>query len=53
MVDLVTKDQEGSVGQRFHGQQRIELSLGLSKALVVLGVDKEHNAADFREVVAP
>ena len=53
MIDLVTKHQERCIGQRLHSQERIELSLGLSETLVVLGVDEEDDAADFGEVVAP
>lgn len=53
MVDLVSKDEEGGVGKGLHGQERIELGLGLSKTLMVLGIDKEDNAADLGEVVAP
>lgn len=53
MVNLVTQHQEGDVGQRLHSQQGIELGLRLSEALMVLGVDKEYDAADLREVVAP
>ena len=53
VVDLVAEHQEGGVGEGLHSQQRVELGLGLSKALVVLGIDKEDDAADFGEVVAP
>ena len=53
VVNLVTQHQEGDVGQRLHSQQGIELGLRLSEALMVLGVDKEYDAADLREVVAP
>lgn len=53
MVDLVSENKEGGVRQRLHGEEGVELGLGLGKALVVLGVDEEDDAADFREVVAP
>ena len=53
MVDLVAQDQEGDFGEVFHGEEGVELGLGLGEALVVLGVDEENDAADFGEVVAP
>lgn len=53
MIDLVSEDKEGGVRQRLHGEERIELGLGLGKALVVLCIDKEDDAADLGEVVAP
>ena len=53
MVDLVAKDDEGCILKLFHGEKCVELGLGFLKTLVVLGVDKEDDAADFREVVAP
>ena len=53
VVDLVSEDEEGHLGQLLHGQERIELGLGLGEPLVVLGVDQEDDAADFGEVVFP
>ena len=53
MIDLVSENKKRGECQRLHGKERIELGLGLGKALVILGIDKEDNAADFGEVVAP
>lgn len=53
VVDLVAQDEEGSLAQVLHAEQSIELCLALSEALGVLGVDKEDDAADLREVVLP
>jgi hypothetical protein len=53
VVDLVAQDEEGSLAQVLHAEQRIELGLALSEALGVLGVDEEDDAADLGEVVLP
>ena len=53
VVDLVSKNQEWNLGQFLHGEQGIQLGLGLDESLVVLRVDQEDNAADFGEVVLP
>lgn len=53
VVDLVAQHKEGSLAQVLHAEQRIELGLALGEALGVLGVDEEHNTADFGEVVLP
>jgi hypothetical protein len=53
VVDLVTEDEEGDLGQVLHGEKGIELGLGLGEALVVLGVDEEDDTANFGEVVLP
>ena len=53
MINLVSEDEEGNLGEILHGEQSIELGLGLGEALVVLSVDKEDDAADLREVVLP
>ena len=53
VIYLVAQDQEGSLAQVFHGEQGVELGLGLGKALVVFGVNEEDDAGDFGEVVAP
>lgn len=53
MVNLVSEDDEGSIVQLLHTEERIELGLCFGKTLVVLGVDEEDNAADLGEVVAP
>jgi hypothetical protein len=53
VIDLVSEDEEGHLGQLLHGEEGVELSLGLGEALVVLGVDEEDNPADLGEVVFP
>jgi hypothetical protein len=53
VVNLVAQHHERNVSELLHGQQRVELGLALSKTLVVLGIDKEDDAADLGEVVAP
>ena len=53
VINLVTQDKEGSLAQVLHAEQRVELRLALGEALWVLGIDEEHDAADFGEVVAP
>lgn len=53
VIDLVAQDDEGDLGQLLHGEEGVELGFGFGKALVVLGVDEEHDAGDLREVVLP
>lgn len=53
VVDLVSEDEEGNLGEVLHGEKGVKLGLGLGEALVVLGVDEENDAADFGEVVLP
>lgn len=53
VVDLVSEDEEGHLGEILHGEEGVQLGLGLGEALVVLGVDEEDDAADFGEVVFP
>lgn len=53
VVDLVSEDEEGHLGQVFHGEEGVELGLGFREPLVVLCVDKEDDAAYFGEVVLP
>lgn len=53
MIDLVSQHAEGDLLQLLHAQQRVQLGLGLGETLVVLGVDEEDDAVDFREVVLP
>lgn len=53
VIDLVPEDEKGHLGQFFHGEEGVELGLGLGEALVVLCVDEEDNPADFGKVVFP
>jgi hypothetical protein len=53
VVNLVSEDQEGDLGQLLDGEEGIELDLGLGESLVILGVDEEDNSANFGEVVPP
>lgn len=53
VVDLVAENDERNLRELLHGEEGIELGLGLTESLVVLGVDKEDNAVDLGEVVAP
>lgn len=53
VVNLVAEDEEGDLGEVLHGQEGVELGLGLGESLVVLGVDQEDDTANFGEVVLP
>lgn len=53
VINLVSEDEEGNLGEVFHGEEGVELSLGLGETLVVLGIDKEDDTADLGEVVLP
>lgn len=53
VVDLVAEDEERHLGEILHGEQGIQLGLGLRETLVVLGIDQEDDAADLGEVVLP
>ena len=53
VVDLVAQDDEGHLAQLLHGQEGVELGLGLGEALVVLGVDEEDDAVDLGEIILP
>lgn len=53
VIDLVTQDQERGLLQLLHTQQGVQLGLALDESLRVLGVDQEHDAGDFGEVVLP
>lgn len=39
VVDLVAEDDKGDLLELLHGQEGVELGLGLGESLVVLGVD--------------
>ena len=53
VVDLVAQDDEGHLGELLHGQEGVELGLGLGQALVVFRVDEENDAINFGEVILP
>lgn len=53
VIDLVSKHQEGNLGQILHGEEGVELGLGFGEALVVLCVDQEDDPAYFGEIVFP
>lgn len=53
VIDLVAEHEERHLGQILHGEQGVELGLGLGEALVVFGIDQEDDAVDFGEVVLP
>ena len=53
VVNLVSEDKEGDLGQLLDGEKGVKLDLGLGESLVVLCVDEENNSANFREVVPP
>lgn len=53
VVDLVSEDDKGDLGELLHGQQGVEFGLGLGEALLVLSVDKEDDAVDLGEVISP
>jgi hypothetical protein len=39
VVDLVSEDKEGDLGELLHGEQGVELGLGFGETLVVLSID--------------
>lgn len=51
MVNLVAEDDEGSVGELFHGEEGVELGFGFGEALVVFCVDEEDDAGYFGDCV--
>jgi hypothetical protein len=53
VVDLVAQDDKGNLGKLLHGQEGVELGLGLGKSLVVLGIDEEDDTVDVGEVISP
>lgn len=53
VIDLVAENEERDLGEILHGEESVELSLGLGEPLVVLGVDQENDSAHFGEVVLP
>jgi hypothetical protein len=53
VVDLVSENKEGDLGEFLHGQEGVQLGLGLGEPLMVAGVDQEDDSADFGEVVLP
>lgn len=53
VVDLVAENDEGNLGELLHREEGVELGLGLSESLVVLGVDEEDDTVDLGEVVSP
>lgn len=53
VVDLVAENEEGDLGELLHGEESVELGLGLGETLVVLGVNEENDTAHFGEIVLP
>lgn len=53
VVDLVSENEEGHLGEIFHGEEGVQLGLGFWESLVVLCVDEEDDPAYFGEVVFP
>jgi hypothetical protein len=51
VIDLVAEDNEGGVLKLLHGQESVELGLGLVEALVVFCVDEEDDAGHFRDCI--
>lgn len=52
-IDLVAQDQERRLAQVLHREQGVELVFALLEPVWVFGVDEEHDAGHFREVVFP
>lgn len=52
-VDLVTQDEERNVLQLRHGQERVQLFLGLCESLWICHVNQIHDTVDLWEVVLP
>lgn len=53
VVDLVAENEEGDLGELLHGEEGVELGLGLGETLVILSVNEENDTAHFGEVVLP
>jgi hypothetical protein len=49
VIDLVTEDDEGGVLELVHGEESVELGFGFVETLVVLCVDEEDDAGNFRD----
>jgi hypothetical protein len=49
MINLVTKNDKGGVLELLHGEEGVELGFGFVQTLVILCVDEEDNAGDFRD----
>jgi hypothetical protein len=52
-IDLVTKDEEGHLGELLNWKEGIQLGLWLGKALKVGAIDEKDNAVDLGEIVTP
>jgi hypothetical protein len=53
VVDLVAQDDKRHLGKLLHGEESVELGLGLREALVILCVNEEDYTVNLREVVSP
>lgn len=53
VVNFVAENDEWHLGKFLHGEERVELGLGLGKALVILGVNEEDDAVNFGEIILP
>lgn len=53
VIDLVSENEEGNLGELLHGEESVELGLRFGEALVILGINQEDDAAHFGEVVFP
>lgn len=53
VIDLVSENEEGNLGELLHGEEGVELGLGFGEALVILGINQEDDTAHFGEVVLP
>ncbi len=53
MIDFVSENQEGSFCKVFHGKKGVKFGFGFRETFVVLGIHKEDDARDFREIITP
>lgn len=53
MINLVSENEEGDLGELLHCEQGVKLGFGFGEAFVVFGVDEEDDTAYFGEVVFP
>jgi hypothetical protein len=52
-VDLVSEDEDRTVGQLLVGQQRVQLGLGLGESVTIAAVHQEDDGVHRGKVVAP
>ena len=52
-VNLITEDEDGTVGKLLVRQQRVKLNLGLLKTSTITRVNQEYNGIHGGKVITP